>query len=116
MADTLSAQPALASFAAALTLPSHVPTGYSSYLVALASFGKIEQVREILSQPGAERDIRPLVLFRPEFDALRRDPRFIGIAARFGLVAYWRSTGEWPDFCRDPSLPYKCEKEALKYH
>ena len=36
------------------------------------------------------------------------------LAARFGLVDYWRTTGAWPDYCRDPDLPYDCKVEAAK--
>ncbi len=38
----------------------------------------------------------------------------MALAARIGLVDYWRSTGEWPDFCFDPRLPYDCKAEAAK--
>jgi hypothetical protein len=43
---------------------------------------------------------------------LRRDPRFMQLAARIGLVDYWRSSGHWPDFCADPGLPYDCKVAA----
>ena len=43
---------------------------------------------------------------------LRRDPRFMQLAARLGLIDYWRSSGHWPDFCADPTLPYSCRAEA----
>jgi len=43
---------------------------------------------------------------------LRKDPRFMPLAARFGLVDYWKSSGHWPDFCADPKLPYNCQAEA----
>ena len=56
----------------------------------------------------------PQFLFRPEAAALRRDPRFIALTAKLGLVDYWRSTGEWPDFCSEPGLPYDCKAEAAK--
>lgn len=54
------------------------------------------------------------VLFRPPFREFRRDVRFIALAARFGLVDYWRKTGVWPDYCREPDLPYDCKVEAAK--
>jgi hypothetical protein len=41
---------------------------------------------------------------------MRRDPRFMPFAATLGLVAYWRATGKWPDFCSEPGLPYDCRK------
>jgi tetratricopeptide (TPR) repeat protein len=56
----------------------------------------------------------PSFLFQPETAGLRRDPRFMQLAARFKLIDYWRRTGHWPDFCRDPRLPYVCTEEAAK--
>jgi TolB-like protein len=44
-------------------------------------------------------------LFSRSTDSMRRDPRFMKLAARIGLVDYWQSTGHWPDFCADPKLP-----------
>jgi len=54
----------------------------------------------------------PAILFYPTTAAMRRDPRFMAFAAKLGLVAYWRNSGKWPDFCADPALPYNCRKEA----
>jgi hypothetical protein len=56
----------------------------------------------------------PFFLFFTPAAPMRRDPRFIKLAARLGLVDYWRTTGHWPDFCSDPSLPYNCKAEAAK--
>jgi DNA-binding winged helix-turn-helix (wHTH) protein len=50
------------------------------------------------------------VLFRPALNNFRHDPRFMRVAARLGLLDYWRSTGNWPDFCFDADLPYDCKK------
>ena len=38
------------------------------------------------------------ILSAPSASALRRDPRFIELARRTGLLRYWR-TGKLPDFC-----------------
>ena len=54
------------------------------------------------------------LLFSPVTRSVRRDPRFMALAARLGLVDYWRATGHWPDFCSEPSLPYDCKVEAAK--
>jgi hypothetical protein len=54
------------------------------------------------------------VLFRPALRRFRQDPRFMQVADRMGLVKFWRSTANWPDFCYEPDLPYDCEKEAAK--
>jgi DNA-binding winged helix-turn-helix (wHTH) protein/TolB-like protein len=50
------------------------------------------------------------VLFAPVTAPLRRDQRFMPLAARLGLLAYWRRSGHWPDFCREPGLPYDCAR------
>lgn len=42
------------------------------------------------------------------------DPRFMPLAVRLGFAAYWRSTGQWPDFCKAPDLPYDCKTEVEK--
>jgi DNA-binding winged helix-turn-helix (wHTH) protein/TolB-like protein len=53
-------------------------------------------------------------LFLPPTAPLRADPRFMAVAGRLGIVAYWRSTGQWPDFCSEPGLPYDCRREAAR--
>jgi TolB-like protein len=72
---------------------------------------------EALAQPashffGSSNGIG--MLYSPTTAALRRDPRFMRLAGRLGLIDYWRSTGKWPDFCADPALPYDCRAEAAK--
>ena len=54
----------------------------------------------------------PAIPFYPTTEAMRRDRRFMPLAAKLGLVAYWRATGKWPDFCAEPGLPYDCRKVA----
>jgi TolB-like protein len=56
----------------------------------------------------------PPYLFVPQTDRLRRDPRFMALTGRIGLVDYWRSTGKWPDFCAEPDLPYDCKAVAAQ--
>jgi hypothetical protein len=41
----------------------------------------------------------PNFLYGPETVAMRADPRFISVARNLGLLAYWRSSAHWPDFC-----------------
>jgi len=53
-------------------------------------------------------------LFSRYTESMRRDPRFMKLAARIGLVDYWQSTGHWPDFCADPKLAYDCRAEATR--
>ena len=54
------------------------------------------------------------MLFRPTMRALRSDPRFMRVAAHLGLLAHWRNSGKWPDFCFEPDLGYDCQTEAAK--
>ncbi len=51
------------------------------------------------------------IFFAPTL-AMRRDTRFIKLAAKWGLVDFWRESGNWPDFCSDPDLPNDCKVEA----
>jgi TolB-like protein len=46
---------------------------------------------------------------------LRKDPRFMQLAARLGMVDYWKSSSHWPDFCAEPGLPYNCQAEANRH-
>ncbi|MDB5430318.1 MAG: hypothetical protein JWP35_1434 [Caulobacter sp.] len=72
-----------------------------AFAVALSAFGRRSQI--YTSQ-----------LFDLSAASMRRDPRFMTLAARLGLTAYWRTTGRWPDFCSDPGLPYDCKTAAAK--
>jgi tetratricopeptide (TPR) repeat protein len=55
------------------------------------------------------------ILFRPALASARRDPRFMPLSSRLGLVRYWKSSGKWPDFCRRPGIPYDCETVAATF-
>jgi len=59
---------------------------------------------------------RPTTFFNSMYPQFRRDPRFIKLCARLGLVDYWRTTERWPD-CVDEVAPCydfkaECEKVA----
>jgi tetratricopeptide (TPR) repeat protein len=56
----------------------------------------------------------PAYLFLPATASMRADPRFMPLSRKLGLVEYWRATGNWPDFCAEPGLPYDCKSEAAK--
>src|SRR6185436_17892124 len=83
----------------------------------LSSLGYVDDAAALSARydPAAlpSRDFN-LLLFAPSMDALRRDPRFMQMAARIGLARYWRESGHWPDFCADRTLPYDCKTEAAK--
>ena len=82
---------------------------------ALAEFHQTDDVfRWLAMVPASDVAEAAYVLFRPGLADVRRDPRFMTVAKRIGLVDYWRQSGRWPDFCSDPQLPYDCKAEAAK--
>lgn len=80
----------------------------------LGEFGREQQLFDFLSRQRGELMVSKSVLFRAPLRNFRRDPRFMQVARRFGLVDYWRSSGKWPDFCFEADLPYDCKAEAAK--
>jgi hypothetical protein len=79
----------------------------SAFAMAFASFPRLKGVAPAeedaawlanLTDPAT-----PLTadayLASPALAAMRRDPRFLELADRAGLLSYWRS-GRLPDFCR----------------
>ena len=56
-----------------------------------------------------------VVLLRPAFRVARRDPRVMELFEATTQLDYWLQTGNWPDFCTDPELPYECEKAARRF-
>ncbi len=84
-------------------------------LMQLSSLGALDEafalarLRYVDEQRGGED-----VLFSTATRAMRNDPRFMPLADDLGLVGYWRLSARWPDFCRDPGLPYNCQNEARR--
>jgi tetratricopeptide (TPR) repeat protein len=80
----------------------------------LAQFGREDEAHELImgwqrtDQAGAMTGM----LFRPTLRKFRSDPRFMQVADHLGLLAHWRSSGKWPDFCFEADLPYDCNVEA----
>jgi TolB-like protein/DNA-binding winged helix-turn-helix (wHTH) protein len=54
--------------------------------------------REAVRTAG-QPDRNPTFLFEPAAAPLRQDRRFMDLATRFDLLAYWRGGGHWPDAC-----------------
>ncbi len=79
-------------------------------------FGRTDEVYAVLGDPQFKPYITTDLLFRPDFAHVRADPRFMPVAAERGLVHYWKSTGQWPDFCSEEKLRYDCKAEAAKYN
>ena len=91
------------------------PDGVAFLIQALGEFGREELIYDaIMTRPGADIDAINYSIFRPALRKFRRDPRFIRVAARTGLVDYWQKSGKWPDFCSESDLPYDCKAEAAK--
>lgn len=92
------------------------PRALGDFIQAAGEFHHEEELYRLLLNWRDSGTLRGLgeVLFRPTLAAFRRDPRFIPIVHRAGLVDYWRSSGQWPDFCFEPDFPYDCKKEAAK--
>ena len=90
---------------------------FSQIVQTLAQFGRKDEVLDILIHydGGYVGGLETGVLFRPAFRDVWRDPRSMAAAAHLGLLYYWKTSGNWPDFCSDPKLPYDCKKEAAKY-
>jgi tetratricopeptide (TPR) repeat protein len=90
-------------------------TSIRQLIQVLAEFGRVNDAIDYLLKYDATAS-QPFTdaLFRPNTRNLRQDPRFMEVAKRFGLLDYWRTTGQWPDFCSEPGLPYDCKAEAAK--
>jgi len=91
------------------------PHSRNIVLLALGNFNRVDEAYQLMADPKFQPFIDKDVLFRPDFAAIRADPRFMPLAARLGLVRYWRQSGYWPDFCTRDHLPYDCRTEAAKY-
>jgi hypothetical protein len=81
-------------------------------ILDLETIGATDAAFTILNAKRDLSDFATDELFRPEGEAMLRDARFMPLAARLGLLDYWRSTGHWPDFCFDPRHPYDCKAAA----
>jgi tetratricopeptide (TPR) repeat protein len=85
-------------------------------LQVAAKVGAVDEAHEIalranFGPPGTRGDrmgidaYKTLTLFNVAFPEFRRDPRFVHLCARCGLVDYWMTTQRWPD-CVDEVAPY----------
>ena len=95
--------------------PSNV-SGLSFMMQGLGQFGRTDEIYKLFMGWRSDEDLSIVsnLYFRPALRGFIRDPRFMAVARRAGLIDYWRSSGKWPDFCFDPDLPYNCKLEAAK--
>jgi class 3 adenylate cyclase/tetratricopeptide (TPR) repeat protein len=89
---------------------SHLMTAISH----LSALDFVDDAFRLAEQASAQSDDLS-TLFTPLMAPMRQDPRFVALAAKLGLVGYWKASGRWPDFCSEPGLPYACADEASKY-
>lgn len=82
----------------------------------LGQFHRENEIYDLLLAPRWASSLGGMsqIFFRATLHEFRRDPQFMIIAKRAGLVDYWEKTGKWADFCSEPSLPYDCKSEAAK--
>lgn len=79
----------------------------------MARFGDVDGAFELAMATTADVPvIDPEFLWEPESLPLRRDPRFVALAAKFHVADFWTATGIWPDFCAAPGWPYSCKTEV----
>ena len=92
------------------------PEAVSELIQVLGEFGRENELYPVLLNWQKTEEIPYItdILFRPTLTGFRKDPRFMRVAARMGLIDFWHRSGRWPDFCIDPDLPYNCEAEAAK--
>jgi hypothetical protein len=86
----------------------------------LVGLGRVEMAYEYLRKSNYTvaqfRNGDTDVLFRVTMRPFIFDRRFMAFADRVGLLRYWQSSGNWPDFCADRDIPYNCRAETDRLH
>jgi hypothetical protein len=86
-------------------------------LLMLAGLGETRLALAAANRALDDRKLDPRTLFAPVLAGVRRDPAFLALATRMGLVDYWRETGKRPDFCTGKAAASDCPADlraALK--
>jgi hypothetical protein len=89
-------------------------TESGTVIIRLSALGAVEGAFAAASLATPADPLDPEPLFRPVAASMRRDPRFMPLMAKIGLLDFWRKTGKWPDFCQAPDRPYDCRAVAAK--
>ena len=115
------AQPTHENVAAAIATSMRIPGNPNPHVVLqnLVALGAIDQAYTVATNPRALNALRSggtEILFRANMRAFRLDRRFMAVADKVGLVRFWQSSGMWPDFCFDRTLPYDCKAEIRRLH
>jgi len=82
-------------------------------VMMLAALGETTQAMQAANSALDHLRLESWVLFTPVARNLRQDPGFVDLAARLGLITYWRETGKRPDFCTDPAARSECSPQLL---
>jgi len=81
-------------------------------IMMMAELGGTKQAIEAANFVLDRRQkLQPQYLFTPITRNIRKDPGFVPLARRMGLIEYWRETGKWPDFCADRTS--ECSRQLL---
>ncbi len=76
------------------------PLTRSVIAVWASYFGDHELALKAFLKSSEERVLTTNVIWRPIHKGMRRLPGFKDLVQDLGLVDYWRSSGNWGDFCR----------------
>lgn len=78
----------------------------------LAALGDTDGAYEVMKNHSFDWNGSTIFLFYPEMTQFRRDARFMPFVLGSGLVEYWTTSGQWPDFCSDKDQTYDCKEAA----
>lgn len=82
-------------------------------IMMLAGLGESKQAIDAANSALDHHPLEPWFLFTPVTRNLRLDPAFVPLAARMGLIKYWRETGKRPDFCTSTAAQGECSPQLL---
>jgi tetratricopeptide (TPR) repeat protein len=82
-------------------------------IMMLDGLGETKQAIEVANSVLDHQELQPWFLFTPITRNLRQDPGFVPLAARMGLIKYWRDTGRRPDFCTGAPAQTECSPHLL---
>jgi len=82
-------------------------------IMMLADLGATKEAMELASSAADAQKLEAWILFTPVTRSMRQDPDFVPLAARLGLIKYWRETKKWPDFCTDQARRSECSPQLL---
>ncbi|MGI8839371.1 MAG: hypothetical protein ACR2F8_01065 [Caulobacteraceae bacterium] len=102
--DSSEAEALEARWSAQLRAAPDSPVLASQLEMGLAQSGRIQRAIDV----AAAHTIPAWILFRPINGPMTRAARFPEVAARQGLLGYWRRSDHWPDVCWHPGRAWAC--------